>query len=324
MKRSILGGLIATLASAIFAAAPALAQQELKMAYALSKDSHYGAGATAFVESLANNNDHFIIEEFPNSALGGEREVIEGLQLGTVDVAIVSTGAILNFVPQAGVFDIPFLFRDLDHARTVLDSNIGQDMLVDFPKHGLVALAWGEQGFRHLTNSKRPVETPEDISGLKIRITENPIHLKAFRELGVQATPMAWPEVATALQQGAIDGQENPLSVIVSTKMWQLQDYLSLTNHVYAPALILVSPLVYDQLSETEKEQFQAAAIAAAQAMRDYVDAVEQDGLQTLKEHGMQVNEVDYAAFEAAVEPVYQDYYGQFGQDLIESIRAVQ
>ena len=288
MKRSILGGLIATLASAIFAAAPALAQQELKMAYALSKDSHYGAGATAFVESLANNNDHFIIEEFPNSALGGEREVIEGLQLGTVDVAIVSTGAILNFVPQAGVFDIPFLFRDLDHARTVLDSNIGQDMLVDFPKHGLVALAWGEQGFRHLTNSKRPVETPEDISGLKIRITEN------------------------------------PLSVIVSTKMWQLQDYLSLTNHVYAPALILVSPLVYDQLSETEKEQFQAAAIAAAQAMRDYVDAVEQDGLQTLKEHGMQVNEVDYAAFEAAVEPVYQDYYGQFGQDLIESIRAVQ
>lgn len=324
MKRSILGGLIATLATAIFAAGPALAQQELKMAYALSKDSHYGAGATAFVDSLAESNDNFVIEEFPNSALGGEREVIEGLQLGTVDVALVSTGAILNFVPETGVFDIPFLFRDLDHARGVLDSEIGQEMLTEFPKHGLVALAWGEQGFRHLTNSKRAVENPEDIKGLKIRITENPIHLRAFRELGVQATPMAWPEVATALQQGAIDGQENPLSVIVSTKMWQLQDYLSLTGHVYAPALILVSPMVYDSLSDEEKEQFLAAGKAAALAMRDYVDTVEKDGIETLKENGMKINEVDYAAFEAAVEPVYKDYYGQFGEDLIKSIRNAQ
>src|SRR5690625_636827 len=324
MKRSILGGLIATLATAVFAAGPALAQQELKMAYALARDSHYGAGATAFVGSLADINKNFVIEEFPNSALGGEREVIEGLQLGTVDVAIVSTGATLNFVPETGVFDIPFLFRDLDHARGVLDSDIGQEMLTEFPKHGLTALAWGEQGFRHLTNSKRAVETTEDIKGLKIRITENPIHLKAFRELGVQATPMAWPEVATALQQGAIDGQENPLSVIVSTKMWQLQDYLSLTGHVYAPALILVSPLVYDGLSDEQKAEFLAAGQAAAQAMRDYVDTVEKDGLQTLKDNGMQVNEVDYAAFETAVEPVYKAYYDEFGEDLIESIRNAQ
>src|SRR5690625_4572941 len=324
MKRSILGGLIATLATAVFAAGPALAQQELKMAYALSKDSHYGAGATAFVESLADSNKNFVIEEFPNSALGGEREVIEGLQLGTVDVAIVSTGATLNFVPETGVFDIPFLFRDLDHARGVLDSDIGANMREEFPGHGLVALAWGEQGFRHLTNSKRAVENPDDIKGLKIRITETPIHLKAFRELGVQATPMAWPEVATALQQGAIDGQENPLSVIVSTSMWQLQDYLSLTGHVYAPALILVSPIVFDGLSEEEQAQFIEAGQAAAIAMRDYVDTVEQDGIETLKENGMQVNEVSYEAFEQAVEPVYEDYYGEFGQELIESIRNAQ
>jgi len=323
MKKLIKSLFTASLLSCALAAAPAIAQQQLKMAYALSKDSHYGAGAAAFVESMSGNED-FVIEEFPNSALGGEREVIEGLQLGTVDVALVSTGAILNFVPEAGVFDIPFLFRDLDHARGVLDSEIGQNMLEEFPGHGLVALAWGEQGFRHLTNSKRAVETPEDIKGLKIRITENPIHLKAFRELGVQATPMAWPEVATALQQGAIDGQENPLSVIVSTKMWQLQDYLSLTGHVYAPALILVSPLVYDGLSDEQKAEFMEAGKKASQAMRDYVDTVEKDGLQTLKDNGMQVNEVDYAAFETAVEPVYKAYYDEFGEDLIESIRNAQ
>src|SRR5690606_41514529 len=129
---------------------------------------------------------------------------------------------------------------------------IGQDMLAEFPKRGIVALAWAEQGFRHLTNNVRPVTTPADAKGLKIRTTENPIHIAAFREIGILATPMAWPEVATALQQGKIDGQENPLSVIVSAKLPQLQKYLSLTAHVYGPALVLMSPNVYDGLSDAE------------------------------------------------------------------------
>src|SRR5690606_333973 len=182
------------------ASAPVLAQTTLKMAYALSENSHYGAGGAAFAQSLQGSGTDFTIQQFPNSALGGEREVIEGLQLGTIDLAIVSTGATLNFVPQTGVFDIPFLFRDLAHARKVLDGKIGQDMLAAFPERGLVALAWGEQGFRHLTNNVRAVNGPADIKGLKIRTTENPIHIAAFKELGVLATPMAWPEVATALQ----------------------------------------------------------------------------------------------------------------------------
>ena len=306
------------------ASAPVLAQTTLKMAYALSENSHYGAGANAFAQSLESATTDFKIQQFPNSALGGEREVIEGLQLGTIDLAIVSTGATLNFVPQTGVFDIPFLFRDLAHARKVLDGKIGQDMLAAFPERGLVALAWGEQGFRHLTNNVRAVKEPADIKGLKIRTTENPIHIAAFRELGVLATPMAWPEVATALQQGTIDGQENPLSVIVSVKMWQLQKYLSLTAHVYGPALILMSPSVYDGLDDAGKALFKAAAAAGAQAMRDYVDQVEKDGLETLKSNGMQVNTVDHAAFVKAVEPVYPQYYKQFGQELVDAIRNTQ
>src|SRR5699024_6861691 len=248
-------------------AAPVWAQTELKMAYALSKESHYGAGAKAFVESLAaaDLDEELAIKAYPSSALGGERQVIEGLQLGTIDLAIVSTGATLNFVPETGVFDIPFLFRDLEHARMVMDSDIGDEMLAKFSEHGLQALAWGEQGFRHLTNNKRPVEEPADIKGLKIRTTENPVHTAAFRELGVQATPMAWPEVPTALQQGTIDGQENPLSVIVSTKMWELQKYLSLTAHVYAPAVVLVAPSVYNRLSEHDQALFREAGEAAKQ-----------------------------------------------------------
>lgn len=321
-KTALIKWLLAVASTSVFAALPAQAETTLKMAYALSTSSHYGAGGEAFSKSIeAGTNGKYKIQQFPNSALGGEREVIEGLQLGTIDVAIVSTGATLNFVPKTGVFDIPFLFRDLAHARKVLDGEIGQKMLAEFPKRGLVALAWGEQGFRQLTNNVRPVTKPEEIKGLKIRTTENPIHIAAFRQLGVLATPMAWPEVATALQQGTIDGQENPMSVIVSAKLPQLQKYLSLTAHVYGPALILMSPNAYDSLSAADKAKFKTAGQQAALAMRGYVDAVEKSGIEEVKKQGMQVSAVDHAAFVKAVQPVYPQYYKQFGKGLVESIQ---
>src|SRR5690606_34999179 len=144
---------LATSLLSAFVMAPAMAEQTLKMAYALSKSSHYGVAADAFEKSIGQStNGQFKVQQFANSALGGEREVIEGLQLGTIDAAVVSTGATLNFVAETGVIDIPFLFRDLDHARMVLDGPIGQKLLAEFPAKGLVALAWGDQGFRHLTN----------------------------------------------------------------------------------------------------------------------------------------------------------------------------
>lgn len=316
--------LAATCIAGAFIAAPASAKN-LKFAYALSTSSHYGAGADAFVKSLeAQLPGKFTIEQFPNSALGGEREVLEGLQLGTIDLAIVSTGATVNFVPATGVFDIPFLFRDLQHARHVLDGEIGQKMLAEFSKRGLVGLAWGEQGFRQLTNNVRPVATPTDAKGLKVRTMENPIHIAAFRELGLLPTPMAWPEVATALQQGTIDGQENPMSVIVSAKLPQLQKYLSLTSHVYGPAVVLASPSTFDGLSNAEKDAFRKAGVAAAQAMRAYVDNVEKNGLEEVQKAGMKVNKVDHAAFAKALEPVYPQYYKQFGKELVDSIRNAQ
>ncbi len=322
MRRNWLTKLLtAACVAGAFVAAPAAAKN-LKFAYALSTSSHYGAGADAFVKTLeAELPGKFKVEQFPNSALGGEREVLEGLQLGTIDLAIVSTGATVNFVPATGVFDIPFLFRDLQHARSVLDGEIGQNLLAEFSKRGLVGLAWGEQGFRQLTNNVRPVATPADAKGLKVRTMENPVHIAAFRELGILATPMAWPEVATALQQGTIDGQENPMSVIVSAKLPQLQKYLSLTSHVYGPAVVLASPSTYGSLSDAEKQAFKKAAEEAAVAMRAYVDNIEQSGIEEVKKAGMQVNEVDHSAFSKALDPIYPQYYKQFGQELVESIR---
>lgn len=324
LSPSLLGA-TATAAALSFGVSAVHAQTTYKMAYALSQQSHYGAGGAAFAKTLEEATDGRLkVQEFPNSALGGEREVIEGLQLGTIDAAILSTGATMNFVPAAAVFDVPFLLRDLDHARNVLDGDIGQNMLGEFNKRGLVALAWGEQGFRHLTNNVRPVATPEDAKGLKIRTTENQLHIAAFREIGILPTPMAWPEVSTALQQGTIDGQENPLSVITSAKLSQVQKYLSLTGHVYAPAVIIVSPSVYERLSEEDKAAFQQAATHAGQAMRTFVSDVEQSGVEQLKSEGMTVTEVDRTAFEQAVQPAYQSYQKRFGAELIEQIRNTQ
>jgi tripartite ATP-independent transporter DctP family solute receptor len=303
----------------------AQAQTALKLGYSLAPTSHYGVGATAMAEELERlSNGKFTIEQFPANALGGEREMVEGAQIGTVDLVITSTGPVGNFVPDTLITDIPFLFRDYEHAHAVLDGPIGQEILEQFPNHGLVALAWGENGFRNLTNNVRPIRSPEDAKGLKVRTMENQVHMRAFEELGVLPTPMAFPELFTALQQGTVDGQENPIGVILSANFAQVQDHLSLSQHVYSPALIIVSPAVWDGLSDEEKGWFREAAAAGAKAMREKVREDAETGVATLREQGMEVvEEVDRAAFEAALAPAFAEFAERFGQEKIDAIRNV-
>jgi TRAP-type transport system periplasmic protein len=315
--------LIAISAYLVASAGPAFAEgREVKIGYALAPNSHYGAGATAWADAAqkaTNGALHF--KQFPSSALGGERELVEGLQLGTVEAGIVSTGTLSNFVPEVGVTDIPFLFRDSTHARKVLDGKIGQDILKKFEARGLIALAWGEQGFRHITNGKRTIAKPEDLKGLKIRTMENPVHITAFRALGASPTPMAWPEVVGALQQGTIDGQENPLSVIVSAKLAEVQKHLTLTGHVYSPAVLLVSPKLWNALSDAQKAAMRQSAREGALAMRKYVDDVEAKAVADLRAQGMQVTTVsDKAPFQHALTGAYREYAAKFGKDLLDQI----
>ncbi|MBO9677562.1 MAG: TRAP transporter substrate-binding protein [Acidovorax sp.] len=322
--------LIATSAALALAASAgsAIAQQakEVKLGYALAVNSHYGAAAQAWADSVEKGTSGaFKFKQFPSSALGGERELIEGLQLGTVEAVIVSTGALSNFVPDVGVVDIPFLFRDTQHARAVLDGTFGQELLGKFKARGLIALAWGEQGFRHLTNNKHAVQKVDDLKGLKIRVTENPVHITAFKTLGASPTPMSWPEVIGALQQGTIDGQENPISVLASAKLWQVQKHLTLTSHVYAPVALIVSPSFWGGLSDAQKASFTQGAKVGALASRAFVDAVEKKGVEEAKGHGMQVvTNVDQAAFRTALEPAYKQYAAKFGQKTLDAIAAVK
>lgn len=315
----------ALVALGLAASQQAAAQQArtLKLGHSLASTSHYAAGANAFAEELAKrSNGRFKVEQFPSSQLGGEREMIEGLQLGTLDLVVTSTGPVGNFVPETLITDIPFLFRNYDHARAVLDGPIGQEILAKFPKHGLVALAWWENGFRHLTNSKRAVNGPEDMRGLKVRTMENQVHMTAFRTIGALPTPMAFPELLTALQQGTVDGQENPIPVIVSAKLAQMQKHLSLTGHVYSPALLLIAPSLWNGLSDADKKLFLEAAKVGAQENRRFVNQVEQNGIAELRAAGMQIVEsVDNSKFQAALGPAYAEYAKRFGEANIARIR---
>lgn len=320
-RRSFIATCVA--ATAAVSAGSVLAQaKEVKIGYALAVNSHFGAGAQAWADSVEKNtNGAFKFKQFPSSALGGERELIEGLQLGTVEAVIVSTGALSNFVPDVGVVDIPFLFRDTTHARAVLDGAFGQELLTKFHKRGLIALAWGEQGFRHLSNNKHAVNSVADLKGLKIRVTENPVHITAFRTLGASPTPMSWPEVISALQQGTIDGQENPISVLSSAKLWQVQKHLTLTAHVYAPMALIVSPSLWASLNDSQKAAFTQGAKTGGMASRVFVDTVEKKGVEEARSHGMQVvDKVDQAAFRNALAPAYKQYASKFGQKTLDTI----
>lgn len=298
----------------------------LKIGYATSKESHYGVGSTVFCDEIEKGTQgRYKCQHFANSALGGEREQIEAIQLGTQDLLNTSTGPVGNFVPEVKIVDIPFLFRDYNHARKVMDGPIGQDILTKFPSKGIIALAWTENGFRHMTNSKRDIVKPADAAGLKMRTMENKVHMDGYRTFGILPTPMAFPELFGALQQGTVDGQENPIPVILASKFSQVQKHLSLTGHVYSPALLLLSPKVWNKLSDADKKVFTEAAKKASVAQRKKVNDDENNGIAQLEKDGMKVTKaVDSAAFREALKPAYANYAKEFGADNIKKITDVQ
>ncbi|HEY2818727.1 MAG TPA: TRAP transporter substrate-binding protein [Casimicrobiaceae bacterium] len=301
----------------------AAAQTTLKLNISVAQNSHYGVAIDAFAREIdKRTNGRYKIQNFYAGALGAERESVEGVQLGTLDLTMTSTGPVPNFVPEVAILDIPFLFRDYAHARAVLDGPIGQDLLKKFDAKGITALAWGENGFRHMTNNKHPVNTPDDLKGLKMRTMENPIHIEAYRKFGILPTPMAFTEVFTALQQGTVDGQENPLSVITAAKLDQVQKYLSLTGHVYSPALILMNKSQFDRLSPADKQAFVDAAKEAVRVNRARIDDDERRAIGDLRSKGMAVvDTLDKTKFQAALTPVYADFSKRFGQDNIDKIK---
>ena len=306
--------------------ATASAQTTMRISISIAQNSHQGIAIDTFAKEVEKRTaGRYKIQTFYSGALGGEREAIEAVQLGTQELAFSSTGPIPNFVPETKILDVPFLFRDKAHARAVLDGPIGQDMLAKFDAKGFKALAWGENGVRHMTNSKRDVKGPEDLKGLKMRTMENPVHIAAYKGLGIVTTPMAFPEVFTALQQGTVDGQENPLSVIMASKFDQVQKHLTLTGHVYSPAVFVMNKAAFDKLTAADKQAFVDAAKEGTKLNRARVDADDATGVTELRAKGMTVIEnVDKAKFVAMLAPVNAEFEKQFGKANLDAIRAVK
>jgi len=321
MKLTRVSSLPAALVLAGVCAMPAGAQTTVRVSHPTPATSHYGAGTQAFCADLEKRTTGRFKCQIQAGA-NDERASIEAVQLGTLDVTNTSTGPVSNFVPEVGIVDIPFLFRDYDHARRVLDGPIGQEILAKFPSKGIIALAWTENGFRHLTNSRRAVVKPDDVKGLKVRTMQNPVHIQAFQSIGVQPTPMAFSELFTSLQQGVVDGQENPIPVILSSKFSQVQKHLSLTGHVYSPSLLLMSPKLWNTLSEADKNNFKEAAKVGSAAQRKKVNDDESAGIAQLRSEGMEVvTSVDGQAFRTAMTPVWSEFAKKYGAENIKRIQ---
>lgn len=321
----LLSGTAAALASGT--AAFAMEQQNpktLKLGYILSRHSQLGAGAEVFATEISKRtNGRYRIDQYPDSALGGEVEMLKAVQLGTVDLAFITGAPMPNILPEIGVFNIPFLFRDVNHAHTVLDGPIGASYLAKFHDKDLIALAWGENGFRHLTNSRREIRNPEDLKGLKLRVPQSDVMLAGFKALGADVHELAFPLLYAALQSGQFDGQENPIATIMSSKFYQVQKYLTLSGHVYDPAILFMAVDTFGDLSAGDKNSFVEAAKLGGEASRQFAAAAQKGGVAQLAKSGMQVvADIDRAKFAAAMASASPIFAQQFGDNIIQRIRA--
>jgi tripartite ATP-independent transporter DctP family solute receptor len=260
------------------------------------------------------------VKFFPGGALGTQRQLQEQVQLGTVEV-VGTASDMPELEPKFGIFDFPFLFADRGHVYRVLDGPIGQELNQTVIRNkGVRVLAWGELGFRHFTNAVRPIAKPEDLRGLKIRVPPNKIRVAAIKAMGAAATPIPWKELYTALQQRVVDGQENPTNAIVSLSMWEVQKFVSLSNHVFTPTYLLINERFYQALPPAARHALTEAAAEAQAWQRAENQRREESELAQAKSRGMQVNSADVKAFVPLARPVWDEFVALVGQELLDRV----
>lgn len=296
----------------------------LRLGTTVNERDSFQVAAEKFAELVYERTDGaYVIEIFPNGVLGDERTMLESMQLGILDMGIITSGPFVNFVSAMGVLDMPFLFETNEEAYKILDGEIGRELLASLQTANLKGLAYAERGFRNLTNSVRPVHSAADVRGLGIRVMENPIYISTFRALDVNTIPMAWPEALTALQQGTINGQENPVNVIHSFMLWETQRYVTMTRHAYASAIITMGLARFNRLSPEIRQIFQDAAQDAAVYQRAWIARYEAQQIAELEANGMQIiHNPDIQSFRTAVAGVYDEFRAVYGA-YISRINAV-
>jgi TRAP-type transport system periplasmic protein len=314
-------------ATTLFAASAVFAQfsdRNIKITNGVNEDHPVGAGVKKMQEILtARSGGKMKMNAFWGGSAGGDLQATQALRAGTQEMVVTSSSPLVGIVKELGVFDLPFLFGNEKEVDAVLDGPAGAYFNKKLEDAGVVNLAYWENGFRNLTNSKRPVAKVEDFDGVKVRVMQNNIFLDTFKTLGTNAVPMAFGEVFTALETKTIDGQENPFVTINTSKFYEVQKYLSVTRHAYTPFLVLYSKKMWDTLSKDEQAALREAALEGQKVQRATIRANDGKALAELKAKGMQINEISAAEqrrmFEK-VKPVYDKNAATIGADAINVV----
>jgi len=323
-SRALLVAAVACLPLA--AAAQDVKERTIKFAFQNQKGHPQAEGAQKFADLVAQKSGNKItVKLFPGGTLGGDLQTVSALQGGTVEMTVLNAGILTAQVKEFAVYDLPFLFASPQEADAVTDGAFGKNLLAKLNEKGLVGLGYWELGFRNLTNSKRPINKVEDIAGLKIRVIQSPIYIDMFNALGAAATPMPFPELYPALEQKAVDGQENPFTLIRTSKFYEVQKHLAVTRHVYNPQAVILSKKFFDALSPAEKKIVTDAVTEATAYQRQLSRQQAEEALAELKKAGMQVTEFAPAEMQRLrdkVKPVVDKHTAAIGEDTVKAVYA--
>ena len=327
MKRMMIKTMVAAAALAAFGMAQAqISERTIKFATQNPKGHPLVMGMEKFAEIVtAKSGGKIKVNMFPGGVLGGDAPNVSALQGGTLEMVSMNSGILASQVKEFAIYDFPFLFNNGKEADAVVDGPFGQKMHARLADKGIVGLTYWELGFRNMTNNKRAINKVEDFAGLKIRVIPNPINLDWVRALGANPTPMAFPEVYAGLESGALDGQENPYSVIAANKLYEVQKHLTVTNHVYNPQSVIISKKFWDTLSAQEKKIVGDAAVEAGKYQRKVARDAAVTALDGLKKSGMQVTELpaaEVSKLRDKMRPVIAKYAVSVGQEVVQEMQA--
>jgi tripartite ATP-independent transporter DctP family solute receptor len=302
----------------VFLTLPAAAQMEIKLGHVLGESHSWHVAAAGFAREVAEKTGGRVkINVYPSSQLGSEKDMIEGLQIGSQQAGLIGSGSFQPIEPKLGIVELPYAWPTREHAYRAFDGELGAALAKLLDAKNIVTLAWWENGFRHITTKGDPVRTPADLKGLKIRVTPDKMRLDTFRALGAEPAPLAFGELYSALQQGVFQAQENPLAIIYSSSFFEVQKSASLTGHVWGAACLVFSKAAWNRIAPADQQAVRASAVEWGTKQRKMIADSEADLAKKLQEKGMTVVEVDKAPFVAAVQPVWKEFGAQFGPELM-------
>ena len=322
MKKWILVALSLLLAFSLCAGA---SDENIMLGHALSEGTPASDGINAFAEAVAEKTEGRVsFTVFPNGQLGSETDMLEQMQMNTLGAAGIMCGTMQSLDMRMAIEDLPYMWKDIDHARAAFDGEFGEYLAEIMRGQGMEEIAYVEWGYRHITNNKQPIVEPSDLEGMKIRVAQTQLRVDAFEALGALPTVLSFNELYGALQQGTVDAQENPLANIVAANFNEVQKYLSLTGHFYNTVMLVIDSDIWAGISEADQAVILEEAAKMEASVREANSANEAGYIETLKERGMEVNDdVDTAAFREAMLPVYDKWESEvFGTEMMDIYRA--